>query len=114
MALDDSHRPGIPERAPEPEHPHGWPELFGKLVLDFTRILEAEARLLRASIQPSLISVLDHWLLQLVFAGIGLVGGMLLMCAAILLLHTWLAWWLCCAIVGAVTVSVALCGISFR
>jgi hypothetical protein len=114
MAVDE-HQDTIHEpRLEQPEQPHSWPELFGQLILDFTRILEAEARLMRASIEPSLISVLDHWLLQLVITTVALFGGVLLLCALILLLHLWLAWWLAFAITGAATVVLALCGMLIR
>ncbi len=56
MALDNDRRP-----IQEQDQTHSWPELFGQLILDFTRVLEAEARLMRASIEPTLTSVLEHW-----------------------------------------------------
>jgi membrane-bound ClpP family serine protease len=91
-----------------------WPDLFGKLIMDFTKVLEAEARLVRASIEPTLTSVLEHWLLQLVIASIALLGCLLLVAAVILLLHLWLALWLSFAITGAVTLLLALCGLLIR
>ena len=63
MALDNDQRANQ-----EQDQTHSWPELFGELILDFTRVLEAEARLMRASIEPTLTSVLDHWLWRLVMA----------------------------------------------
>ena len=88
--------------------------MFGELILDFTRVLEAEARLMRASIEPTLTSVLEHWLWQLVMASIALIGCVLLVAAAILLLHAWLAWWLAFAITGAAMILMALCGLLMR
>jgi hypothetical protein len=90
---------------------YSWPELFGQLVLDFTKVLEAEARLMRASIEPALTSVLEHWLWRLVLAALILTGGLLLVAAAILVLHLWVAWWLAFAITGAATIVMALCGL---
>ena len=98
----------------EEDQTHSWPGLFAQLVLDFTKVLEAEARLMRASIEPSLTAVLERWLLQLVTASIALTGALLLVGAAILLLHTWLAWWLAFAITGAATILMALCGLLIR
>jgi hypothetical protein len=40
-----------------------WPALVGRLILDITGVVEAEARLMRASIEPTLTSVLERWLL---------------------------------------------------
>jgi hypothetical protein len=103
MALPDEQRAIQAE-----DQNHSWPGLVGQLILDFTKVLEAEAKLIRASIEPALTAVLDHWLLQLVIAAIALTGCVLLVCAAILLLHTWLALWLSFAITGAATILVAL------
>jgi hypothetical protein len=91
-----------------------WPDLVGQLVMDFTKVLEAEARLMRASIEPSLSSVLEHWLSHLIIAAIAMTGCILLVGAMVLLLHTWLAWWLCFAITGAATLLLALCGLLIR
>ncbi|HKD69506.1 MAG TPA: phage holin family protein [Candidatus Binataceae bacterium] len=93
----------------EADQPHSWPDLVGKLILDFTRVLEAELRLMRASIEPALTSVLNRWLWQLVIASIALLGCILLVGAIILFLHLWLAWWASFAITGAATVLLALC-----
>ncbi|GEM_PF-6427467 len=106
MALDEN-----PQTAPEAvqdEQPQSWPALFGQLVLDFTKVVEAEARLMRASIQPTLSAVLERWLWQLVAAGLALTGCMLLIAAAILLIHLWLAWWLAFGITGIATLTLAL------
>jgi hypothetical protein len=108
--VPDNDQPTLPVE----EHHHSWPDLFGKLIMDFTKVLEAEARLVRASIEPALTSVLDHWLLNLVFASIAVVGCLLLVAAVVLLLHLWLAWWLSFASTGAFTLLVALCGLLIR
>jgi len=92
-----------------------WPGLLAKLFVDFTRVVEAEARLLRASIEPTLSTVLDRWLMQIVTAAIALAGCLLLLAAVILLLHGWLPWWQSFGIVGAVTVVAAVvCGRASR
>jgi hypothetical protein len=89
---------------------HSWPQLFGQLILDFTKVLEAEARLMRAGIEPTLNAVLERWLMELVIASIALLGCVLLVGAILLLLHIWLAWWSAFAITGALTVLLALSG----
>ncbi len=107
MAInEDPH--ALREPVSEGEQAQSWPALFGKLILDFSKVLEAEARLMRASIQPTLSAVLERWLWQLVMAGIALTGCMLLIGAAILLIHVWLAWWLAFGITGAATIILAL------
>lgn len=102
--------PGVPEEQETPS----WPALVGRLILDITSVVEAEARLMRASIEPTLTSVLERWLLQLVVAALALTGCLLLLAAAILLLHVWLALWLAFAITGAATILLALCGLLIR
>ncbi len=89
----------------------GWPGLIGQLILDFTKVLEAEGRLIRASIEPSLSAVLEHWLWHLLIGALVMAGCMLLIGAAVILLHTWMAWWLCFAITGAATIVLALCAL---
>jgi hypothetical protein len=86
---------------------HSWPALMARLIADLTKVLEAEARLLRASIEPTMTAVLNRWLLQLIVASIAVTGGMLLLCAGVLLLHKWVEWWLAFGIAGAATVAAA-------
>jgi len=85
-----------------------WPALLAKLIVDLTKVVEAEARVARASVEPILTAVLDHWLLQIAIAAIALVGCLLLLAAAIFMLHQWLPWWEAVGIVGAVAVVVPL------
>lgn len=111
MALDDD-----PRTLREPldgEQVQSWPALFGQLILDFTKVLEAEAQLIRASIRPTLSAVLERWVWQLIAAGIALTGCLLLVAAAILLIHVWLAWWLAFGITGAATIILASCLLLF-
>jgi hypothetical protein len=109
MELDEDRR-----ALQEEDQNHSWPQLFGQLILDFTKVMEAEARLMRASVEPTMTAVLERWLMQLVVAAIALIGCVVLVGAAILALHTLLAWWLAFAITGAATILVALCGLLFR
>jgi uncharacterized membrane protein YqjE len=95
-------------------HPHhqegetpSWPALIGQLILDFTGLIEAQVHLARASIAPALSEVLNHWLLQIIAGAVALIGLLLMLLAAVLLLHEWLQWWEACAIVGAVCVIAA-------
>jgi hypothetical protein len=93
------------------EEIQSWPGLLAKLFVDFTKVVEAEARLARASIEPTLTAVLDHWLFQIVAATLALIGCLLLLAAAILLLHRWMEWWEAFGVVGAATVLLAIiCG----
>ena len=101
----------IVQEVREEHQNHSWPALVGRLILDITAVVEAEARLMRASIEPTLTSVLERWLLQLVIAGLGMIGCLLLIGAAILLLHIWLAMWLAFALTGAATILLALCAL---
>lgn len=93
---------------PHDEIHNSWPALLAKLIVDFTKVVEAEARVARASVEPILTAVLDHWLLQIAIAAVALVGCLLLLVATILLLHQWLPWWEAVGIVGAVAVVVPL------
>lgn len=112
MEPTDNQR--IVQEIPEEHQTPGWPALVARLILDITGVVEAEARLMRASIEPTLTSVLQRWLFQLVFAALALLGCLLLIGAAILLLHMWLALWLAFAITGAATILVAACGLLIR
>ena len=89
-----------------------WPGLLAQLIVDFTKVVEAEARLARASIEPALTRVLNRWLLQLVMVTLALSGVILLLCASVLLLHHWVEWWIAFAITGAVIMLVAVAGLS--
>ncbi len=94
-----------------PADQRSWPALLSQLIIDFTKVVEAEARLARASIAPSLTNVLNRWLLQLVLASFALTGALLVLGAGILLLHHWMEWWVACGIVGAITMAGALGGL---
>lgn len=97
------------------QEPQSWPGLLAKLFIDLTKVVEAEARLAGASIGPTLTAVLDRFLLQIIAATIALTGCLLLLIAAVLLIHHWLPLWAACGVVGAVTLAVAVpCGLVNR
>lgn len=104
------------DRGIHPQHhdSHSWPALVAQLIADLTKVLEAEARLVRASIEPTMTAVLNRWLLQLILASIAVTGGLLLLCAGVLLLHKWVEWWVAFGIAGAVTMTTALFGLIGR
>jgi hypothetical protein len=90
---------------------HNWPALLAHLIIDFTKVVEAEARLARASIEPSLTRVLNRSLLQLILVSLAFTGTLLVLGAGILLLHRWMDWWMAIGIAGVATVAGALCGL---
>jgi peptidoglycan/LPS O-acetylase OafA/YrhL len=98
---------GIRQRR-EPTETPSWPALITQLIRDFTEVVEAQVRLARASIPPALAEVLSRWISELIAGSVAFVGLLLLLCAAVLLLHKWLEWWLACGIVGAVCVVAAI------
>ncbi len=105
-SVDDSR--GAREQADQ----RSWPALLSQLIVNFTKVVEAEARLARASIEPSLTKVLNRWLLQLVLASFALTGALLLLCAGVLLLHKWMEWWIAVGIAGVVTMTGAIYGLA--
>ena len=110
----DNNQQRMVREADQQQQTHSWSALVGQLILDISGVVEAEAQLMRASIEPTLTKVLERWLLQLVFAALTLIGSLLLIGADILLLHIWLALWLACAITGAATILLGLCGLLIR
>ena len=93
---------------PQQHDSQSWPALVAQLIADLTKVLEAEARLVRVSIEPTMTAVLNRWLLQLILASIALTGGLMLLCAGVLLLHKWVEWWVAFGIAGAVTMATAV------
>jgi hypothetical protein len=89
-----------------------WPGLLAQLIVDFTKVVEAEARLARASIEPALTRVLNRWLLQLILVSLAFTGLLLMLGASVLLLHRWMEWWAAFGIAGAVTAAGAVCGLA--
>jgi hypothetical protein len=79
--------------------------LFAQLIIDFTEVVEAEARFACASIEPSLTRVFNRCLLQLILVSFAFTGTLLLLGAAILLLHHWMEWWMALGIAGVVTLA---------
>ncbi len=98
--------------APAQAEQHSWPALIAQLIIDFTKVVEAEARLARASIEPSLTRVLNRWLLQLILVALALTGTLLVLSASVLLLHHWMEWWMACGSAGVVTMAGAICGLA--
>jgi hypothetical protein len=90
---------------------HNWPALLAQLIIDFTQVVQAEARLARASIEPSLTRVFNRCLLQLILVSFAFTGTLLVLSAGILLLHHWMEWWMALGIAGVVTVAGTLCGL---
>lgn len=76
------------ERAPD-----DWGTLLGKLLDDFTRVLQAEIKLLGATIEPAFDTALVRGLNRMILAAMGLCGLLCIMAATVLLLHKWLEWW---------------------
>ena len=89
-----------------------WPGLLAQLIVDFTKVVEAEARLARASIEPALTRVLNRWLLQMMMVTLALSGVILMLCASVLLLHHWMQWWIACAATGTAIILVAIAGLA--
>ncbi len=107
MTPADGHRP-----LQEDAHSHSWPHLFGQLIVHFTEVIEAQVRLVGASIVPALTAVLNGWLLRLIAASVALTGLLLLLCASILLLHEWLRWWQAFGIMGVVSILAAMAALA--
>jgi hypothetical protein len=82
-----------------------WPALLAELIIDFTEVVEAEARLASASIEPSLTRAFNRCLLQLILLSFAFIGTLLVIGAGILLLHHWMEWWMTLGIAGVVTVA---------
>lgn len=95
-----------------PADQHSWPALLAQLLIDFTKVVQAEARLARASVEPALTRVLNRWLLQLILVSLAFTGTLMLLGAGVLLLHRWMDWWMALAIAGVVTMAGALCGLA--
>ena len=100
--------------APDADDSHSWLKLLAQLLVDFTKVVEAEARLARASIEPALTAVLSRWLLQLMMASVALAGSLLLLGAVVLLLHKWMELWAALAVVGGAAVAGAICGLKMH
>jgi Flp pilus assembly protein TadB len=81
-----------------------WPTLLGKLLQDFTRVLQDEVKLLAASVEPGLETAVVRSLNYMIFAVIGLCGVICLIAAMVPLLHTWLEWWQAFGVTGAAMV----------
>jgi hypothetical protein len=79
--------------------------LLAQLIIDFTEVVEAEARLARASIEPSLTRVFNRCLMQLILVSFAFTGTLFLLGAVILLLHHWMEWWMALGIAGVVTLA---------
>jgi hypothetical protein len=95
------------------EHaPDDWGTLLGKLLDDFTRVLQAEIKLLGATIEPAFDTALVRGLNRLILAAMGLCGLLCTMAATVLLLHKWLEWWQAFGATGiGIIVVVLICSL---
>ncbi|HLH77396.1 MAG TPA: phage holin family protein [Candidatus Binataceae bacterium] len=80
----------------EPE----WSSLLGRVLDDFSHVLQMEARLFEANLGQVLIGIVDRALGQVLLIGALLAGGCCLLGALIMGLHTFLPWWAAFAIAG--------------
>ena len=91
--------------------PHDeWPALLATLLEDFTRVLQSEVKLLRASIDSALKTAVVRAVSQLVLVVIALYGLLCLIGAAVVFLHEWIEWWQALGLTGVALVLVAIFG----
>src|SRR5437868_5967767 len=83
-----------------------WPTLMARMVYDLSRIIQMELRLFEANSAQLLRGIVDQALGGLVLVGAVMTGGLCLLVALIMLLHTWFLWWESFAITGALLLSI--------
>jgi hypothetical protein len=88
-----------------------WLTLVDRVVDDALRIMRCEVAILQARVIDAVESQASHAIAQLGILAMMIVGGLCLLCAAILLLHQWLLWWQSFGIVG---LTVILVGVATR
>lgn len=90
----------------EPE----WSSLLGRVLDDFSHVLQIEARLFEANLGRVLMGIVDRALSQVLLVGALLAGGCCLLAALIMGLRTFLPWWASFAIAGGVVVAAGMAG----
>ena len=99
-----ANRADVDYRVVPAENPN-WPELLSKTVEDLSKIARTEVELLEATFkrlieaQTSKIVGMLFLLVSLVYGSLFLLGGI------VLLIHTWLDWWLAFLITGSMIVG---------
>ncbi|HEY6417554.1 MAG TPA: phage holin family protein [Candidatus Binataceae bacterium] len=83
-----------------------WTVLFGRMVDDLSRIIEAEIKLFQAGLRPALSGAVDRAIAALVLVLSMAAGSVCLLTAFIILLHQWLPWWQAFAIGGGVAIAI--------
>ena len=89
-----------------------WPTLLSRMLEDLSRVIQLELQLLEAKIAPALTTMADQaiagLIAGLVILSAGVMAGVCLLAALILLLHQWIPWWQCFGIGGLVAIACAL------
>jgi|GEM_PF-4847367 hypothetical protein len=106
MEREETTPPSRATTAAEPE----WSSLLGRVLDDFSHVLQMEARLFEANLGRVLIGIVDRALAQILLVGALLAGGCCLLGALILGLHTFLPWWCAFAIAGGAVVAGGMAG----
>jgi hypothetical protein len=94
-----------------PEILQDWPTLVSRAVDDVSRILQSEAHMLQTSMGAALETQLANAIATLTVIAVMICGAVCIVCAAILLLHKWLALWQAFGIAGG---AILLIGIAIR
>ena len=94
-----------------PETFQDWPTLVSRAVDDVSRILQSEAHMLQTSMGAALETQLANAIATLTVIAVMICGAVCIVCAAILLLHKWLALWQAFGIAGG---AILLIGIAIR
>jgi hypothetical protein len=85
-----------------------WPTLLDRALEDFERVARLDIQLLEAKLARLLIETIDRSIVHLLGLFIGMLGGSCLLAALLCLLHDWMPWWECFAILGGTISCCAL------
>lgn len=102
--MDDLSERERAQETPEDLHNAHLPGLVGRMLDDVVRIAEAQTKLFEVDLRAALVSALDRAVGQAAAAILYLAGALCLLGAVIILLRTWLPWWLALAIAGIVII----------
>jgi hypothetical protein len=99
-----ANRADVDYRVFPAENP-SWPELLSKTIDDLSKIARTEVELLEATFKR-LIEAQTDKIVGMLFLLVALIyGSLLLLGGIVLLIHTWLDWWLAFLITGFVIVG---------
>jgi hypothetical protein len=106
-SADNEIAEGVARVRREPDLKTDLPDLGVRILIDFGRIVAAEARLLETNLVGAAQALIDRVYLTAILVVIAAAGVVSIIGSIVMLLHQWMPWWQVLGIVGVGSILLA-------